>query len=260
MRARVLAPFAVAALAGGGVVTTWVLGGHTQVEGALGAAALGAMAVGLVGAARRSAPPAPDIEPRHPSLPEVPVARRRFLAKALAGAVAVTAIIFAVPLRGETRRGRRALRATAWTPGARLVTDDGRAVHVDDLDVGGLLTVYPEGRTDAGDSQVVLVRLEPGRSIGAPGRADWAPAGYVAYSKLCTHMGCPVGLYQQRAQVLLCPCHQASFDVIGGGRPVHGPARRPLPQLPVEVGSDGFLRAIGDFPDAVGPGWWDRPA
>ena len=79
----------------------------------------------------------------------------------------------------------------------------------------------------------------------------------MAYSKVCTHAGCPVGLYRAREHQLLCPCHQSTFDVLRGAVPVFGPAARPLPQLPISVDAEGYLVALGDFPDPIGPGFWD---
>ncbi len=86
----------------------------------------------------------------------------------------------------------------------------------------------------------------------------WVVDGIVAYSKLCTHVGCPVGLYQAQEALLLCPCHQSTFDVLAGAEPIFGPAARPLPQLPLAVDDEGYLVATGDFEAPVGPGFWDR--
>jgi ubiquinol-cytochrome c reductase iron-sulfur subunit len=91
-----------------------------------------------------------------------------------------------------------------------------------------------------------------------PGRETWGPSGYVAYSKVCTHAGCPVGLYQQSIERLLCPCHQSTFEVASGATPVVGPATRSLPQLPLTVDAGGYLRSQSDFLQPVGPGFWDR--
>ena len=82
----------------------------------------------------------------------------------------------------------------------------------------------------------------------------------IAYSKICTHVGCPVGLYQADTHELLCPCHQSTFDVLDGARPRFGPATRSLPQLPLAVDGDGFLTAQSDFTEPVGPGFWNRDA
>jgi ubiquinol-cytochrome c reductase iron-sulfur subunit len=118
--------------------------------------------------------------------------------------------------------------------------------------------VFPENHTDAADSQTLLIRLSPTEYEGEPGREDWAPAGHVAYSKICPHAGCPVGLYQPETRELFCPCHQSVFQVLQGARPTGGPATRALPQLPLDVDDDGYIVARGDFPEPVGPGFWSR--
>jgi ubiquinol-cytochrome c reductase iron-sulfur subunit len=132
-------------------------------------------------------------------------------------------------------------------------------VTAGDLRVGGVLTVFPEGHPQAADSQAILIRMEPGQLVVQPGREAWSPDGYVAYSKVCTHAGCPVGLYEQATGQLFCPCHQSVFDAKDGARPTAGPATRPLPQLPLAIDPQGFLTAGGEFPEPVGPGFWNLP-
>jgi ubiquinol-cytochrome c reductase iron-sulfur subunit len=88
-------------------------------------------------------------------------------------------------------------------------------------------------------------------------RETWSPEGFVAYSRLCTHVGCAVSQYLDEANVLACPCHQSTFDLLDGARPVSGPAGRPLPQLPLAIDSEGYLVAQSDFTEPVGPGFWD---
>ena len=117
---------------------------------------------------------------------------------------------------------------------------------------------FPEGHTDAADAPTLLIHLRPGTNEPAPGREGYAAGDLVAYSKLCTHLGCPVGLYQAQASLLLCPCHQSTFDVPQACRPVFGPATRPLPQLPIAVDDQGYVVAQGDFSAPVGPAFWDR--
>jgi ubiquinol-cytochrome c reductase iron-sulfur subunit len=104
----------------------------------------------------------------------------------------------------------------------------------------------------------VLIRLSNEDFTTQKGRETWAPKGYVAYSKLCTHLGCPVGLYEQQLQLLVCPCHQSMFDVNNGAIPQFGPAPRPLPQLPLYIDANGNLRAQSDYHTPVGPGFWER--
>ena len=105
----------------------------------------------------------------------------------------------------------------------------------------------------------MLIRVEEGQLQLPPERLAGAPGGLVAYSKVCTHAGCPLGLYLAATHELRCPCHQSTFDVLHGARPVYGPAPKPLPQLLIEVGDDGDLHAAGDFTGPVGPSFWEAP-
>jgi ubiquinol-cytochrome c reductase iron-sulfur subunit len=120
-----------------------------------------------------------------------------------------------------------------------------------------VVTVFPEAHEDAADSQTLLIRLPAG--VSAPGPRDWSVSGVVAFSKICTHAGCPVGLYQAETQELFCPCHQSTFSVPEGAKPTFGPATRPLPQLPIGVNDDGYVIALSDYTEPVGPGFWNRP-
>jgi ubiquinol-cytochrome c reductase iron-sulfur subunit len=125
--------------------------------------------------------------------------------------------------------------------------------------LAAFLAGIPEGRLDASDAQALLIRMTPDELVPQAGRESWSPDGFIAYSKLCTHAGCPIGLYEQSTGRLFCPCHQSVFEARQGAKPTAGPATRPLPQLPLSVDEEGFLRAGGDFPEPVGPGFWDRP-
>jgi ubiquinol-cytochrome c reductase iron-sulfur subunit len=165
------------------------------------------------------------------------------------------------PIRSLGPGPGNTLKKTSWKRGAKLVDEEGREVKVDTVPIGGMLTVFPEGHTgsESADSQAVLVRLEEGLLKARPGRKDWAPEGLAVFSKICTHAGCPVGLYQADTHQLLCPCHQSAFDVLEEARPVFGPATRALPQLPIEIGPDDVLVARGDFSAPSGPNSWNIP-
>ena len=175
---------------------------------------------------------------------------------AAGGALALSAVF---PIRSLGPAPGRALLTTAWRPGVRLVDEDGRPVRVGQPGGGRHPHRLPRGRAST--------RATPRWSWSGwrtapcrprPGREDWAPQGYVAYSKICPHVGCPVGLYQADTHELLCPCHQSTFDVLDGARPRFGPATRSLPQLPLAVDREGFLCAQADFDEPVGPGFWNR--
>ena len=152
-----------------------------------------------------------------------------------------------------------------WRRGVRLVDEEKRPIRADDIEHETFYTAFPEGANpeDIG-SPVVLLRLDPSKLRLPPGRGGWAPQGLVAYSKICTHAGCAINLYRKPTfpllephDALVCPCHYSTFDPFTGGTVIYGPAGRPLPQLPLEIDSSGFLRAAGNFSQRVGPGWWD---
>ncbi|MEV6610790.1 ubiquinol-cytochrome c reductase iron-sulfur subunit [Kutzneria sp. NPDC051319] len=144
-------------------------------------------------------------------------------------------------------------------------------VRPGDLDSGAILTVFPFRESERGDPDALsealtradnpaqLIKLRPGQHVTPrPGLADYHFGELYAYSKICTHLGCPVSLFEQQTDRLLCPCHQSQFDVLRSAVPVFGPAVRPLPQLPIAVDEGtGYLIARGDFSGAVGPGFWE---
>ena len=189
------------------------------------------------------------------------VKRRKLLGGLfLLGSTAMGIVLLFPLLRSLGPKPGTTLFQTNWKKGSQLVTIDGRAVTADDLEVGGVLTVFPKGSAGVSPDQVILIRLSDTlQPLQPPGRTDWGVDGYVAYSKMCTHLGCPVGLYQEQTQQLVCPCHQSIFNVLAGAVPEFGPAPRPLPQLPITVDASGHLRANGGFNQAVGPGFWERP-
>jgi ubiquinol-cytochrome c reductase iron-sulfur subunit len=150
------------------------------------------------------------------------------------------------------------LFVTPWRKGSLVIDESGEAVKADTLPVDGVVTVFPDGHLGVNDAQAIIVRVQENELSLPAGRDGWAPLGNVCYSKLCTHAGCPVGLYLAETKQLQCPCHYSAFDVLNGAEPVFGPATVPLPQLPLYVDGSGYLRAGGDFSAPVGPGFWNR--
>jgi ubiquinol-cytochrome c reductase iron-sulfur subunit len=190
--------------------------------------------------------------------------RRTWLVRLLAGTVGVVGLAALFPLRSFAPKGSPSLAHTSWRCGLRLVREDGTLVRASDLEINAVMTVFPEGHTgpsavdDMANTATMLVRVPPEELALPADRAAWAPQGLLAYSKVCTHAGCPVALYRAKARQLLCPCHQSTFDVLTGGNVVFGPAARGLPQLPIAIADDGTLHATGDFPEPIGPGYWER--
>ena len=156
-----------------------------------------------------------------------------------------------------------------------LVHPDWRQVSPDDLLPGGIATVFPGVRADvdgyngvtSASSPTLLIRLKPGQVVKArKGQESFGwPADnpeFVAFSKICTHAGCPASLYEQQTTRLLCPCHQSQFEVLADAKPVFGPATRSLPKLPLDVVVDQngnqYFYARTDFVEPIGPGYWER--
>ncbi|MDO4241418.1 MAG: Rieske 2Fe-2S domain-containing protein [Microbacteriaceae bacterium] len=158
------------------------------------------------------------------------------------------------------------LRHTMWDKGVRLARDpSGTPIKASEVTIGSAFHVIPENLYEAklplnekAKAIVLLMRLDKAELKEPEERKSWSYDGIVAYSKVCTHVGCPVALYEQHTHHLLCPCHQSQFDVSNMAKVVFGPAKRPLPQLPITVDAEGYLVAQSDFHEPVGPSYWER--
>lgn len=196
------------------------------------------------------------------------IGRRGVLKGAVVSAVALVPLTFAVPLIGQIGGDWNVskFRHTLWERGKRLVRDpSGEPIKASDVTIGSVYHVIPEDLREAdhwieekAKAVVLMVRLDPRDLKESEERAGWSYEGIVAYSKICTHVGCPVALYEQQTHHLLCPCHQSTFDMADGARVVFGPASRPLPQLPITVDDEGYLVAQSDFHEPIGPSYWER--
>jgi ubiquinol-cytochrome c reductase iron-sulfur subunit len=193
------------------------------------------------------------------------VTRRRLIA--LAGGAAGITIggALVVPAASLGPNVGQRIQNTPWRAGRRLVDDKGKPYRPEDIEVGDFYTALPEGADpEALGSGLVVVKLTAADNRLTGERRRWAPQGIVAYSKICTHAGCAISMYRfplyqptEPRPALVCPCHLSTFDPGDGGQVLFGPASRNLPQLPLEITSDGYLAAARDFPDPIGPSWWD---
>jgi ubiquinol-cytochrome c reductase iron-sulfur subunit len=192
--------------------------------------------------------------------------RRKLIRNSLLGALAPLGLLAIIPLRDLGPLPGKQLNHTFWGPGRRLVTDPtGHPIKASDIPLGGVVHVQPEGIDETehpiderAKAATLVIRLNPEDLKQHKNRESWTYNGIVAYSKICTHVGCPVGLYEQQTHHLLCPCHQSTFDVTNHCAVIFGPAARPLPQLPISVDSDGYLIATSDYKEPVGPSFWER--
>lgn len=195
------------------------------------------------------------------------IGRRGVLKGALVSSLALFPLTIALPLIGEVGEDWNVskFKRTLWAKNKKLTIDPtGRPIKASDVTIGSVVHVIPEGLHEAeapldekAKAVVLLVRLDP-REIKSEQGEGWSYDGIVAFSKICTHVGCPVALYEQQTHHLLCPCHQSTFDVADGAKVVFGPAKRPLPQLPITVDDEGYLVAQSDFAEPIGPSFWER--
>jgi ubiquinol-cytochrome c reductase iron-sulfur subunit len=193
---------------------------------------------------------------------------RKIIRRSLLGALALFPIPLVVMLRDLGPMPGTRLRTTLWGKGVHVVTDATyRKIRPEDIPIGGLVNAVPENLihqeeldanlNERGKASIILVRMDPADIVSQQGQG-WDYQGILAYSKICTHVGCPISLYQQRTHHLLCPCHQSTFDLADSGNVVFGPAARRMPQLAITVDADGYLVAQQGFAEPVGPSFWER--
>ncbi len=228
---------------------------------------------------------------------ETGIARRPLIVRSALGSLALLGVPAVILLRDLGTLPGDKLEHTIWGQGGRTikVVEDGREVEVEvplmriardaigtpilasDLEIGDLVNAQPEVlfnperyhvehaevegaalQIHKSKASLILLRMEPADIKPGKGREDWTVNGIVAYSKICTHVGCPISLNERTTHHLLCPCHQSTFDMTDSGNVIFGPAGRPLPQLPITVDEQGYLVAQSDFTEPVGPSYWER--
>ncbi len=201
------------------------------------------------------------------------ITRRKLIGASLLGAIGILVVPALVTLADLGPWPTKSMRAktierTIWAEGVRLVNDVTYApIKPEDLEIGQLVNAEPatlealEGTefiTEKAKAAIIIVRMAPAAIQIPAGREDWQVGGILSYSKICTHVGCPISLWEQQTHHLLCPCHQSTFDLANAGKVLFGPAARSLPQLPITVDSEGYLIARSDFTRPVGPSYFER--
>ncbi|MFJ6936022.1 Rieske 2Fe-2S domain-containing protein [Streptomyces sp. NPDC101132] len=192
--------------------------------------------------------------------------RRKLIRNTLLGALAMVPLSGVVLLRDLGPLPEKKLRTTSWAKGKLLINQNTmEPLRPEDVAVGSLTFAQPEGleedqhdyMQEIAKAALMIVRIQP-EDIKDKQELEWSHDGIVAYSKICTHVGCPISLYEQQTHHVLCPCHQSTFDLSDGARVIFGPAGHALPQLRIGVNDEGFLEALGDFEEPVGPAFWER--
>jgi ubiquinol-cytochrome c reductase iron-sulfur subunit len=194
------------------------------------------------------------------------IGRRPLIKRTLGAALGLAGVAPLLLLRDLGPLPKKQLETTSWKAGTRLVTDPGeRPIKASDLEVGAVVQTLPElapgeERTlnNTAKDPVLLIRLRPADFNLTSEQLGKTHEGIIAFSKICSHMGCAIALYEQQTHHLLCPCHQSTFDVTRGAKVIFGPAARPLPQLAIGVDAEGYLIAKSPFSEPVGPSFWER--
>ncbi|MGH3509716.1 MAG: cytochrome bc1 complex Rieske iron-sulfur subunit [Nocardioidaceae bacterium] len=255
--------------------------------------ALLCIGVGAIQWARKLMSDVEIVEPRHPiasndadraysitelnqGIKDSTIGRRPMIRNSLLGAMATLGLPAIVVLRDLGPLPGGDLSGTVWKKGMRVVNDvTGTPVKPSDMEIGQLVNAQPivffQDKPDGepkfegtalqqakAKASAILVRMQPEDIHPSKGRANWGINGILCFSKICTHVGCPISLWEQQTHHLLCPCHQSTFDLANNGKVVFGPAARPLPQLPIMVDSEGYIAAQSPFHEPVGPSFWER--
>lgn len=204
---------------------------------------------------------------------ESKITRRKVLGRSLIGALAALLLPLIVSFSDlgpwPTRKRLDAtLRETIWEEGIRLVNDvTYEPIKAADIEIGQLVNGQPENLEELHGTEllvakskaaIIVVRMDPNTIKIPESRKDWSVGGILCYSKICTHVGCPISLWEQQTHHLLCPCHQSTFDLGDSGVVVFGPAARALPQLPITIDAEGYLVATSAFGVPVGPSFFER--
>jgi ubiquinol-cytochrome c reductase iron-sulfur subunit len=204
------------------------------------------------------------------------ITRRPLIRNTLIGAVALLGLPAILALRDLGPLPGTKLEKTVWRKGMRVVNDvAGTPIKPEEVEIGQLINSQPEILFETHEdgepvyegtpllqektkASTIVVRMNPDDITPSKGRENWGVEGILCYSKICTHVGCPISLWEQQTHHLLCPCHQSTFDLADNGKVVFGPAARALPQLPITVDDEGYLVAQSDFTEPVGPSYWER--
>ncbi len=204
------------------------------------------------------------------------IGRRPLVRNSLLGALGLLGLPAIVALRDLGPLPGTKLETTVWRKGVRIVNDvSGTPILASEVEIGQLINadagvlfeVDEEGEhlyegaellQEKGNTAVIVVRMRPEDITPAEGRENWGHEGILCFSKICTHVGCPISLWEQQTHHLLCPCHQSTFDLGDNGKVIFGPAHRALPQLPLELDDEGYLVAQSGFQEPVGPSFWER--
>jgi Rieske Fe-S protein len=172
---------------------------------------------------------------------ELSPSRRKFLKRLIWLSTAAFTVAFALPALALKTLSQKHTSVASGEPIVYAAGGGtGQPIKADDVQLTKPVQGFPQGNTDQ-ENLIELVRIGEGND------------GLVAFSAICTHLGCTVLAQLTDKGYIPCPCHGSMFDPKDGAKVVGGPANRPLPSLPIAVDDQGVVRANGGFSGPVGP-------
>lgn len=151
------------------------------------------------------------------------MSRRKVLVAGAGAAAAVSALAACGGGGADTTSAESAAGGTskaAGGAGSSGAGSSGALAKVSDIPVGGAVSA------ETSDGKPIIV--------SQPSKGE-----IVAFSAICTHMGCTVAPAATRIQ---CPCHGSTYDLATGVN-TGGPAPKPLAEVAVKVEGGNVVEA-----------------
>ncbi|MEM2909524.1 MAG: Rieske 2Fe-2S domain-containing protein [Nitrososphaerota archaeon] len=176
-----------------------------------------------------------SLRPKHnnPGSNERTSSRRSFLAGVFVLALAGVVAQFLLPLLELLRKGT--VVTGEISSGQEIPPKIANVAEMPpDSQVSFVMRRNPDG--SPGQHPAILIHL-PEDKVALAGKE------FVAYSAVCTHLGCIVG-YRSEEDVLFCPCHAGYFDPTNG-KVISGPPKKPLREIKLRIEENGDIYAEG---------------
>lgn len=184
---------------------------------------------------------------------------RRTLMRWFLGIGAVSSVAALASVLGTIKPPKAEQASPEIQTGDQLVfalgTNKGATIGRMSILPGQAALAFPKGK-DVQENLVMVIHLNPTDFV-PPTQLDRVPEGFVAYSAICTHLGCAVNFSHEAMPGALyphihCPCHDGMYNPAAGAQVIAGPPPRPLPQLPLRLNAQGALEVAGPFSGPVG--------
>jgi len=132
----------------------------------------------------------------------------------------------------------------------------GTEIKASSMNIGDAELAYPKGKSSNPANLVQLIKLKES-DFKSPTDLKLTDKGFVAYSAICTHLGCTVSWVKNNASTNAsyteCFCHNSIFNPAEGEKVEGGPAPIPLAQIGVKVTDNDTIIFTSDFTGPIGP-------